>query len=55
MTEEFDTATFDAALESRGITPSSGDHAAALRIARFLEGCVRLLREAEEEEPDEQG
>jgi hypothetical protein len=45
-------ARFEAALAARGLTPEPADHAAALRIAWFLEGCARLL-EAEAAEADD--
>ncbi|GGL61395.1 hypothetical protein [Wenxinia marina] len=40
-------ADFEAALEARGLTPDAADREGALAIARYLDRCTRLLREAE--------
>lgn len=48
-------ARFEAAPAAQGLTPEPVDHAAALRIARFLEGCARMLDEAEAAETDDAG
>ena len=47
MTDGLTQARFDAALAARRIAPAPEDRAAAYAIARFLDDCVRRLREAD--------